>query len=138
MRHEIFRAGTRADNNGRNVTITPDDVSAIAAHYDKTKHEAPIVVGHPSTNAPAFGWVDKLTAENGVLYADFAEVDGDFADLVRKGRYKKVSASFYPPKHANNPDPGVYYLRHVGFLGAHPPAVKGWPPSILQTTRRIL
>ena len=125
MRYEIFRAGTRADNNGRNVTITPDDVAAIAAHYDKTKHEAPIVVGHPSTNAPAFGWVDKLTAENGVLFADFAEVDGDFADLVRKGRYKKVSASFYPPKHANNPDPGVYYLRHVGFLGAHPPAVKG-------------
>ncbi|MFS2072756.1 hypothetical protein ACEN9D_28795 [Pseudomonas sp. CT11-2] len=24
--------------------------------------------------------------------------------------------------------PGVYYLRHVGFLGAQPPAVKGLRP----------
>lgn len=125
MRHEIFRAGTRTDNNGNTVTITADDVAAIASHYDKTKHEAPIVVGHPTTNAPAFGWVEKLTAENGVLFANFAEVDDDFAELVRKGRYKKVSASFYPPKHASNPEPSYFYLRHVGFLGAHPPAVKG-------------
>lgn len=125
MRHEIFRAGTRLDNHGNTYTITPDDVAAIASHYDKSKHEAPIVVGHPTTNAPAFGWVDKLTAENGVLYAQFAEVDNDFADLVRKGRYKKVSASFYPPKHPSNPNPQGFYLRHVGFLGAHPPAVKG-------------
>lgn len=59
------------------------------------------------------------------LYANFAQVDDDFADLVRKGRYKKVSASFYPPKHPSNPNPNGFYLRHVGFLGAHPPAVKG-------------
>ena len=125
MRYEIFRAGTRTDNNGNRITITPDDVATIATHYDKTKHEAPIVVGHPKADAPAFGWVDKLTAENGVLFANFAEVDNDFADLVRAGRYKKVSASFYPPNHASNPDPSGFYLRHVGFLGAHPPAVKG-------------
>ena len=29
------------------------------------------------------------------------------------------------PNSTNNPVPGVYYLRHVGFLGAQPPAVKG-------------
>lgn len=125
MRHEIFRAGTRTDNNGRMITITPEQVDAIASHYSPSKHEAPIVVGHPSLNAPAYGWVDKLTAENGALFADFAQVDDDFAELVRKGRYKKVSASFYPPNHPSNPQPENWYLRHVGFLGAHPPAVKG-------------
>ncbi len=125
MRHEIFRAGTRTDNNGRTITITPEQVDAIASHYSPSKHEAPIVVGHPSLNAPAYGWVDKLTAENGALFADFAQVDDDFAELVRKGRYKKVSASFYPPNHPSNPQPENWYLRHVGFLGAHPPAVKG-------------
>ena len=52
-------------------------------------------------------------------------MDDDFAELVRKGRYKKVSASFYPPNHPSNPQPENWYLRHVGFLGAHPPAVKG-------------
>ena len=125
MRHEIFRAGTRTDNNGRTITITPEQVAAIASHYSPNKHEAPIVVGHPSTNAPAYGWVGSLKAENGTLFADFAQVDDDFAELVKKGRYKKVSASFYPPNHPSNPQPENWYLRHVGFLGAHPPAVKG-------------
>ena len=125
MRHEIFRAGTRTDNNGRTITITPEQVDAIASHYSPEKHEAPIVVGHPNTNAPAYGWVGSLKAENGKLFADFAQVDDDFAELVRKGRYKKVSASFYPPNHPSNPQPDNWYLRHVGFLGAHPPAVKG-------------
>lgn len=125
MRHEIFRAGTRTDNNGRTITITPEQVAAIASHYSPSKHEAPIVVGHPSTNAPAYGWVGSLKAENGTLFADFAQVDDDFAELVKKGRYKKVSASFYPPNHPSNPQPENWYLRHVGFLGAHPPAVKG-------------
>ena len=45
--------------------------------------------------------------------------------MVAAGRFKKRSASFYTPDSPNNPKPGVYYLRHVGFLGAQPPAVKG-------------
>jgi hypothetical protein len=48
---------------------------------------------------------------------------------VKAGAYKKVSASFYPKDHPNNPTPGVYALRHVGFLGAQPPAVKGLKPT---------
>ena len=67
MRHEIFRAGTRTDNSGRTITITPEQVAAIASHYSPDKHEAPIVVGHPSTNAPAYGWVGSLKAEKTVL-----------------------------------------------------------------------
>ncbi|MFV2030801.1 2-oxoacid:acceptor oxidoreductase, partial [Neisseria sp. S1] len=50
------------------------------------------------------------------------------AGLVKAGRYKKVSASFYPPGSPSNPVPGKWYVRHVGFLGAHPPAVKGLAP----------
>lgn len=52
----------------------------------------------------------------------------DFAELVKKGAFKKVSASFYTPEAKGNPVPGVYYLRHVGFLGAQPPALKGLAP----------
>ena len=64
------------------------------------------------------------TAEDG-LQAEPHQVDAAFAELVEAGRYKKISASFYLPDAPNNPVPGVYYLRHVGFLGAQPPAVKG-------------
>lgn len=52
-------------------------------------------------------------------------MDPAFAELVKAGRYRKVSASFYPPAAKANPRPGSYYLKHVGFLGAQPPAVKG-------------
>ena len=125
MSYEIFRAGTRTDANGNTVTITETDLAAAAQAYDPKVHEAPIVVGHPKADAPAYGWVKSLGVQNGVLTADFAQVDEGFADLVKAGRYKKVSASFYPPTSPNNPKPGVWTLRHVGFLGAQPPAVKG-------------
>ena len=128
MSYEIFRAGTRTDANGNTVTITPADLAEAAQAYDPKLHEAPIVVGHPKADAPAYGWVSGLKAENGVLKADFAQVDEGFSDLVKAGRYKKVSASFYPPASPNNPKPGVWTLRHVGFLGAQPPAVKGLSP----------
>jgi hypothetical protein len=52
-------------------------------------------------------------------------VDAAFAELVQAGRFKKISASFYTPDAPANPKPGVYYLRHVGFLGAQPPSIKG-------------
>lgn len=128
MSYEIFRAGTRTDANGNTVTITHADLAAAAQAYDPKVHEAPIVVGHPKADAPAYGWVSGLKAENGVLTADFDQVDEGFVDLVKAGRYKKVSASFYPPTSPNNPKPGIWTLRHVGFLGAQPPAVKGLSP----------
>ena len=122
---EIFKSGTRTDNNGRTVTITDADVAQAAAAYDPKLHEAPLVIGHPKTDAPAYGWVGGLHADGGGLSADFAQMDDDFVGLVQSGRYKKVSASFYPPDSPSNPKPGSWYLRHVGFLGAQPPAVKG-------------
>lgn len=125
MQHEIFIAGTRADNSGKTITITPDEVASIAKSYHPSAHEAPIVIGHPSDNAPAYGWVKSLSAKDGKLFAQFGEMDDEFVGLVKQGRYKKVSASFYPPKHPSNPKPDGWYLRHVGFLGATPPAVKG-------------
>ena len=125
MQYEVFMAGTRADNSGKTVTITPDDVANIAKSYHPNFHEAPIVIGHPSDNAPAFGWVKSLSAKDGKLFAEFGEMDDDFVELVKAGRYKKVSASFYPPNHPSNPKPDGWYLRHIGFLGATPPAVKG-------------
>ena len=47
---------------------------------------------------------------------------------MRAGRYKKLSASLYSPSSPANPRPGTWYLRHVGFLGAQPPAIKGLAP----------
>lgn len=122
---EIFRAGTHTAASGRSVTITDAELDAIAAGYDAAAHEAPIVVGHPETDAPAYGWVGRLRVEAGRLQAEATQLDPAFAELVRAGRFKKISASFYAPDSPANPRPGQWYLKHVGFLGAAPPAVKG-------------
>lgn len=122
---DIFRVGTHTAMSGVTLAFTEADLDATVAAYGLRLHAAPIVVGHPTTDAPAYGWVRSLARDGDRLQALPEQVDPAFAELVRAGRYKKVSASFYAPDSPVNPVPGVYYLRHVGFLGAQPPAVKG-------------
>jgi hypothetical protein len=121
----IFKTGRQRAMSGEVLVYSEADLSACARAYDPTLHEAPIVVGHPATNAPAYGWINALTAAGDGLEAIPHQVDPAFAEMVEAGRYKKISASFYLPDSPSNPKPGVLYLRHVGFLGAQPPAVKG-------------
>ncbi|PTM95067.1 hypothetical protein C7449_104130 [Mycoplana dimorpha] len=123
--HPSFRAGRHTSSSGQTLTFTERDLDAIAASYDPRTHEAPIVVGHPKTDAPAYGWIERVIAKSDGLHAIPRQVNAEFSELVQQGAYKKVSAAFYPANAANNPKPGAPYLRHVGFLGAEPPAVKG-------------
>lgn len=124
----IFRPGRHTAMQGRTLEFSAADLAATAAAYDPALHEAPLVIGHPAANAPAFGWVAGLRADADGLFATPRQLEPAFAEEVRAGRYKKVSASFYAPDSPHNPKPGVFYLRHVGFLGAQPPAVKGLAP----------
>ena len=124
----IFRPGRHTSMQGATIDFGESDLIATANAYDPARHEAPLVIGHPRADAPAWGWVGGLTADGGGLFATPRQLDPAFAEMVRAGRFKKVSASFYTPDSPHNPVPGVYYLRHVGFLGAQPPAVKGLAP----------
>lgn len=122
----IFRPGTFTSMEGVDVSFTEADMRAIAAAYDAENAPAPLVVGHPRTDDPAWGWVGALSVNrNGELVATPRDVEPSFAETVRARRYRKVSASLYPPDASNNPRPGSYYLKHVGFLGAAAPAVSG-------------
>ena len=121
----IFRTGPQTPMSGGVIEFTAADLAACAAAYDPALSEAPIVVGHPRANLPAYGWVKSLAVAGGNLFAEPHQVDPAFAELVAAGRYKKISAAFYAPDAPHNPRPGGYYLRHIGFLGAQPPAVKG-------------
>jgi len=124
----IFKPGTHTAMNGVSFDFSESDLAATVQAYDPALHEAPMVIGHPKHDAPAAGWIKSLTATAQGLIAEPQQVDATFAEQVARGSYKKISASFYHPDAANNPVPGVYYLRHVGFLGAQPPAVKGLRP----------
>ena len=124
----IFRPGRHTSMQGATIDFGESDLIVTANAYDPARHEAPLVIGHPRADAPAWGWVGGLTADGGGLFAAPRQLDPAFAEMVRAGRFKKVSASFYTPDSPHNPVPGVYYLRQVGFLGAQPPAVKGLAP----------
>ncbi len=93
----ILRPGTFTDSAGSAVTFTAADLSAIATAYDPVKHEAPLVVGHPAADAPAYGWVQSLAADAAGVHAESHQLDTKFAELVRAGRFRKVSASLYGP-----------------------------------------
>lgn len=124
---EIFRPGRHMAMSGQVIEFSADDVAAIAAAYDPAVHEAPHVVGHPRTDAPAYGWVRALGVNDAgrLVVASSAQVLPAFAEMVAAGSFKKRSASFYPPQHPSNPKPGGWYLKHVGWLGAVAPAIKG-------------
>jgi len=125
---EIFKTGTHTPMQGGAIAFTAADLAAIAQGYDPAKWEAPVVVGHPATDAPAYAWVKALRVDDDRLVADFDQVDPKFAAMVKAGRFKNRSASFYRPDSPRNPTPGQWSLRHVGFLGAAAPAVDGLKP----------
>lgn len=113
--------------SGDSLSFSEADLLASAKAYDPAKHEAPLVVGHPKHDAPAYGWVSALMFNDAdqSLEIEADQIDPSFAEMHTSGRFKKRSAAFYHPDSKNNPVPGVYYLKHVGFLGAQPPAIKG-------------
>lgn len=118
MKFEIFKTGSHTSDKGVTNNYSLDDLNFIAKSYNPDEDEAPIVVGHPADNSPAYGWVSSLeVTEDGKLVADAPDdkIHPDFLSAVREGRYKKRSISLTPDGK----------LRHVGFLGGAAPAVKG-------------
>lgn len=111
---EVFKTGKHTDSAGREREWSESDLDKLASYNPKV-HEAPVVVGHPTSNSPAWGWVSGLKREGKKLLAKLDKLAPEFVDAVAEGRYKKRSISLYPD--------GT--LRHIGFLGGMPPAVKG-------------
>lgn len=122
----VFRTGTWTDSAGRTKTWTEQDIDRIVETYDPTKSEAPVVVGHPKDNAPAYGWVESLKRDGEVLWAKVKDLTPQFVEWLQQKLYKKRSISLYPDGS----------LRHIGFLGGVPPAVKGLPDPAFRDGER--
>ncbi len=112
---EIFRTGSHTDSAGRTKEWTEQDLDNIVSSYNPAQHEAPIVIGHPKDDAPAYGWIHALKRSGDRLLALPSRLLPLFTEAVKNGLFKKRSVAL-------NPDGS---LRHVGFLGAASPAVKG-------------
>ncbi len=124
---QVFRTGTHTDSAGVERTFTAADLQAIADKFDAEIGPVPIVKGHPAHDDPAFGWIKRFMfeANTGILYAVPDSIDPGFKAEVEAKRYRRISIALYGPEAEANPIPGMFYPRHVGFLGASAPAVKG-------------
>jgi hypothetical protein len=117
---EIFRAG----DYGERGRWSADDLDRLAAGYNPRLQPAPVVLGHPADDAPAFGWIKRLRRAGQSLWAQLEKVDPVLESLLRAGRFRQRSVSLY----RHFPATGGPYLRHLGFLGAAAPSVKGLAP----------
>lgn len=112
---EIFRTGKHTSANGVTKDWTTGDLDTMVKNFYEKNPDVPLVVGHPKTNDPAFGWFKDVKRIGEKLYACFKQVAPEFAEAVNSGKLKTRSISVYPD--------GT--IRHLGWLGAMPPAVKG-------------
>ena len=117
---EIFKSGVHTDSSGNERSFSVEDISAIAEKYNQSVSsdnscEAPVVIGHPKDNTPAYGWVERLARRGEILLAKLKNLAPELIEQVRQGAFRKVSVSLFPD----------LMLRHIGLLGGATPAVKG-------------
>lgn len=112
---EVFEGGTQTDSEGRTDIFDENKLDYTVKSYNPTHHEAPLCIGHPEHNTPAYGWVEAVKREGKKLLAKCKQIPPEISNAIHSGFWKKRSISFYPDGK----------LRHIGFLGAQPPAVKG-------------
>src|SRR6185436_7250653 len=103
----IFRAGKQTTKAGDLIEFSESAIAASARAYDPNLHEAPICIGHPKEDLPAYGWIKSLSATGVDLEAEPHQVDPQFAEMVRNKSFKKISAAFYPPDSPANPVRGT-------------------------------
>ena len=116
---EIFRAGDYGDR-GKWQQV---EIDKVIANFEAGVWAPPAVFGHPAHDDPAHGWVSALRREGDVLQAQFSKTTSQLENAVQAGRFPNRSAAFYLNPQGKGP-----VLRHVGFLGATPPEVKGLAP----------
>lgn len=122
---EAFKAGDHRDSEGHTNRWEPKHLDTIAQQYNAKadaknpeRKMAPVVLGHPKDDAPAYGWIDKVKVSGDKLMAHLSELNSGFVQALKEGAYKTRSISLYPDLN----------IRHLGFLGGVQPAVPGLGP----------
>ena len=120
---EAFKVGKVTDMAGKEHDFSEADLENLneGIHEQlKAGYQPPLVKGHPKVDDPRVGSIVDSKVEDNVLKVKLDDVSNDFAEEVKKGGFKYLSASIY-----SNLKKG---LRHLGALGAHAPAMKGMAP----------
>lgn len=121
----MLKPGKFQDMKGIVVNLTAADLQATAAAYDPAVYACPMVIGHPTIEAPSYGRIGAIDFADNFLNGEPGQLSPEFVRVVNGGYYDHVSLSLFSPTSPANPKPGVWYPRHLGFLGAAAPAVPG-------------
>lgn len=113
---EVFRCGKQTDSSGNSKNWTEEDLDKIVSKFEKGGEDIPATIGHPeSDTAPAYGWFKKVFRKGNTLFAELSDVVDEFGDMLKKKMFRNRSIALRPD----------FSLRHIAFLGAAAPAVKG-------------
>ncbi len=114
---DVCRTGTWRDASNRDVVVDEPMLDGLVEAY-AVQDPAPVVVGHPAQDAPAYGWVEALRRSGDRLQARLRDLAPAFRSAVESNAYPGRSVAIATGK-----------LRHLGFLGGRAPAVPGLAPS---------
>jgi len=122
---EIFSEGVF-----NNDTYSAADLQAMVDAFPLVGFEPTVKAGHPDGQedekkarmvfgAPALGYVSRIYVNGKKLIADLKQVPKRFADLIKAGAFKRISAEIYWDYAKKWPR----VLKSVAFLGADIPAL---------------
>lgn len=117
---EVFKADTHTDSKGRKISFSQADLDQMIVNH--ALGAAPAVIGHPKDTAPAYAQVEEYKREGNSLFAKFTKINPAFESGVESGAYFNRSLSVHKD------DKHGWRVRHIGWLGAMPPAIDGLQP----------
>jgi cell fate (sporulation/competence/biofilm development) regulator YmcA (YheA/YmcA/DUF963 family) len=118
----LLRKGTFKDMKGKEQVFDDarlDKVIEATNKYEYQNNEIPIVVGHPKADSPKWGSVLKTNIKRmgDNIVGQPNKLVTEFQEWVEKGLYDNISIALRPDNS----------IKHIGFLGAQPPAITGLP-----------
>lgn len=116
-------------------SYSENDLLAMAEAFGKTGFQPTVKAGHAEGQeqeeqarkvfgSPALGYVERLYVRGKKLVADLIDVPRKFADLIKAGSFKRISAEVY--WNFSDPNQGFTLprvLKSVAFLGADIPSI---------------
>lgn len=115
VKMELFRAGSQTDSSGHTKEWTEKDLDKIVSQFKSEGDEVPATLGHKVTDAPAFAWFKKVWRDGNTLFGEMGDIVPEFATMLKNKMFKNRSIALRPD----------LSLRHIAFLGAERPAIKG-------------
>lgn len=127
---EVLRVGSFQGSKGPEVVVTGKGLDALIRNF-AANPDVPLIVGHDvlgkvlkaNTDTPAAGWVSRFYRQGKKLLADIVDIPEVVGEWIASKAFRKVSMGLSRVKGKGGIEELV--ARHIGLLGAKPPAVDG-------------